>query len=107
MGLRSIFTAALPAPAPSPLPPRPATVVAPRGWRQPAARPGRRWELSGLTELLLALPWLWWSWLSVQFIGLPSTTLYVAALVAWGLLAFGTLHPRASCRLAGGSPTLA
>lgn len=22
---------------------------------------GRRWELSGLTELLLALPWLWWS----------------------------------------------
>jgi hypothetical protein len=33
--------------------------------------------------------------LSLEFIGLPSTTLYVVVLVAWGVLAFGTLHPGA------------
>src|SRR4029450_12722571 len=32
---------------------------------------------------------------SLEFIGLPSTTLYVVVLVAWGVLAFGTLHPGA------------
>jgi hypothetical protein len=42
----------------------------------------------------------------VQFIGLPSTTLYVIALVAWGALAFGTLHPRAEDALAWKARTL-
>src|SRR4051794_28366963 len=61
--------------------------------------PGRRWELSGLTELL-ALPWLWWSWLAVQFVGLPSRTLYVLALVAWIAVTAAIFHPKAEQLLA-------
>ncbi|MFD3407023.1 M48 family metalloprotease [Kribbella sp. NPDC058693] len=66
----------------------------PRGFSLPPAGRGRRWELSGLIELVMAFPWLWWSWLSIQLIGTPSTTVYVIAMVAWGAFAVGSLHPR-------------
>jgi hypothetical protein len=32
------------------------------------------WQLVGLVELGLALPWVWWSWLSIQFLRLFSET---------------------------------
>ena len=53
--------AAVPPSTPAPLPPRPASILPPRGWQLRAEPRRRRWELSGLTELLLALPWLWCS----------------------------------------------
>jgi len=78
----------------NPLPRRPAATVPPSGFMLSPAPTGRRWELSGLTELVLALPWLWWSRLSIQFIGTPSTAVYVIAMIAWGAVAVGSLHPR-------------
>jgi STE24 endopeptidase len=40
------------------------------------------------------LPWLWWSYLSVQFIGIPSDTLYGIALGLWLLSGLVVLYPR-------------
>jgi Zn-dependent protease with chaperone function len=54
----------------------------------------RWWELGGLTEVVLALPWLWWSWLSIQFLRLFSDTAYWIVLVAWLVSAAAVLHPR-------------
>jgi Zn-dependent protease with chaperone function len=67
---------------------------------RPAPGHRRRWELSGLTEVLLALPWLWWSWLSIQFIGIPSNTLYYIVLTAWLVSAAAVIHPRTEDLLA-------
>jgi Zn-dependent protease with chaperone function len=88
-----------PAHTPSPLPPRPASIIPPQ-FRLPSAGRGRRWELSGLTELVLALPWLWWSWYSIQFLGTFSSTLYAIQLVLWIGVALGSLHPRGEDLLA-------
>ena len=34
------------------------------------------------------------SWLSIQLIGTPNTTVYIIAMVAWAAFALGSLHPR-------------
>lgn len=87
-----------PAHAPSLLPPRPASIIPPQ-FKLPLAGWGRRWELSGLTELVLALPWLW-CWYSVQFLGTFSSTLYAIEVVLWVGVALGSLHPRGESLLA-------
>ncbi|MEU4390167.1 M48 family metalloprotease [Kribbella sp. NPDC023855] len=61
-----------------PTPTRPASRHAPQARPVPAARGWK--QFAGLTELLMALPWLWWSWLSIQFLGLFNDTLYAVVL---------------------------
>ncbi|HWD83248.1 MAG TPA: M48 family metalloprotease [Kribbella sp.] len=92
--------AAPPGRSASPLPPRPASIVPTRGFKLPPAGKGRRWSLSGLTELVLALPWLWWSWYSIMFLGTFSETLTVIQLVLWIGVALGSLLPQGEAALA-------
>jgi Zn-dependent protease with chaperone function len=58
------------------------------------------WQLAGLLELGLALPWLWWSWLSIQFVGIPSETLYAVVLTAWLVSAAAVMVPKTEHLLA-------
>jgi hypothetical protein len=67
----------------SPLPPRPASIVPQFVTNQAHLYRRNPWQLGGLVELGLALPWLWWSWLSIQFLRLFSDTAYWVVLVAW------------------------
>jgi Zn-dependent protease with chaperone function len=56
---------------------------------------------SAWVELALGVPWLWWSWLSIQFIGVPWRGLYWIGLAVWGAsAAVVVLHPRAEDLLA-------
>src|SRR6266498_945509 len=72
-------------PTPNPLPPLGTSLAASRA---------RRWDIAGLTELVLALPWLWWSWLAVQFVGIPSDTIANVALGVWLVSGAGLLYTR-------------
>jgi hypothetical protein len=46
-----------------------------------------------LTELIMAFPWLWWS-LSIQFVGIPSDTLYHVVLMLTLLSGVGIFFPQ-------------
>ena len=43
---------------------------------------------------MLALPWLWWSYLSMQFVGIPSETLYWILLAVWPISGLVVFYPR-------------
>jgi STE24 endopeptidase len=83
------------------LPPRPASIVPPPG-PAPALRIPLRDKVkpSAVIELGLALPWLWWSYLSLQFVGLPSDTLYWILIWVWILSAAAVMWPRTEYLLA-------
>jgi STE24 endopeptidase len=52
-------------------------------------------------ELAIALPWLWWSWLSIQFLGVPNRALYWVGLAVWAASAVVLVtHPRPEVLLA-------
>jgi len=52
-------------------------------------------------ELAIAVPWLWWSWLSIQFLGVPNRALYWVGLAIWAAGAVVLVaHPRIEVLLA-------
>jgi Zn-dependent protease with chaperone function len=46
------------------------------------------------------LPWLWWAWLAVQFVGIPSDTIEHVALGVWLVSGAALFYPRAQDLLA-------
>jgi Zn-dependent protease with chaperone function len=85
---------------PTPLPARPASIVPQFVTDQAQLYRRKPWQLAGLVELGLALPWLWWSWLSIQFLRLFSDTAYWVVLVAWLVSAAAVMLPRTEHLLA-------
>ncbi|WP_427896709.1 M48 family metalloprotease (plasmid) [Kribbella sp. GL6] len=80
--------------APQPLPPRPAAIIPPQLEKLTGAV--RRVKPSAWVELSLAFPWLWWSWLSVQFLGVPWRGFYWIAMAIWAATAVLVVaYPRA------------
>jgi hypothetical protein len=58
-------------------------------------------KTSAWVELVFSLPWLWWSWLSIQFLGVPNRALYWIGLAVWVLSAVVVIaHPRVEDLLA-------
>jgi Zn-dependent protease with chaperone function len=60
----------------------------------------QRLKVAALIDVGLALPWLWWSWLSVQFVGIPSDTIANVALGVWLVSGAALLYPRTQDLLA-------
>src|SRR4051794_30229590 len=83
----------------APVPPRRAAIVPLKLPQLPGFVP--KVKPSAWVEVGLGLPWLWWSWLSIQFLGVPWRGLYWIGLAVWGAsAAVVVLHPRAENLLA-------
>ena len=50
-------------------------------------------RLAGLAQLVLSLLWPWWSWPSINFVGIPGETLYRIVLVLWLVSGLVVLFP--------------